>query len=183
MRCHAAAELSLSIAILTPPPSTPGSSSRMECSSTASWATRRSRSLRRCARDKRHVSVAQPQLLTHIAPSQTWGIGYGMNNASEWQEVAKTALKTAVILVILDVLRVTRNSTWFEASPFLVSRCPAASDASGRTGARGFCERAGRAVQRRRTLMVAADAHAGQAAGPPDGRLRAAFLHLRVALQ
>ena len=39
-----------------------------------------------------------------------------MNSASEWQEVAKTALKTAVILVILDLLRVTRNSTWFEVS-------------------------------------------------------------------
>ena len=28
--------------------------------------------------------------------------------------MAKTALKTAVILVILDMLRVTRNSKWFE---------------------------------------------------------------------
>ena len=43
-----------------------------------------------------------------------------MNSASEWQEVAKTALKTAVILVILDLLRVTRNSTWFEVCSLLL---------------------------------------------------------------
>jgi len=39
-----------------------------------------------------------------------------MNNASEWQEVAKTAAKTALILVILDLLRLTKNGSWFEVS-------------------------------------------------------------------
>lgn len=46
--------------------------------------------------------------------AQTWGIGYGMDNATEWQEVFKTALKTAVVLVILDLLRLSKNATWFE---------------------------------------------------------------------
>ena len=53
--------------------------------------------------------------------AQTWGVGYGLNSASEWQEVAKTALKTAVVLVVLDLLRVTRNSKWFEEHVDFVS--------------------------------------------------------------
>ena len=92
----------------------------MACSSIASLVTRRSRSLPRYARlgiAARYV--AQP--LTHDARPQTWGIGYGMNSASEWQEVAKTALKTAVVLVVLDLLRVTRNSKWFEEHVDFVS--------------------------------------------------------------
>ena len=39
-----------------------------------------------------------------------------MNNASEWQDVAKTAVKTALIVVILDLLRLTKNGSWFEVS-------------------------------------------------------------------
>ena len=46
--------------------------------------------------------------------AKTWGVGYALNNASEWQEVFKTAAKTAVILVILDLLRVTKDAPWFE---------------------------------------------------------------------
>ena len=49
-----------------------------------------------------------------MRPAQTWGIGYGMDNATEWQEVLKTAAKTALILVILDLLRLTKNASWFE---------------------------------------------------------------------
>ena len=41
-------------------------------------------------------------------------MGYSLNNASEWQEVFKTAAKTAIILVILDMLRVTKDAPWFE---------------------------------------------------------------------
>jgi hypothetical protein len=40
----------------------------------------------------------------------------GMDNATEWQEVFKTAAKTALILVVLDLLRLNRNSTWFEGT-------------------------------------------------------------------
>ena len=49
-----------------------------------------------------------------VALAQTWGVGYSLNNASEWQEVFKTAAKTALILVILDMLRVTKDAPWFE---------------------------------------------------------------------
>jgi hypothetical protein len=31
--------------------------------------------------------------------AKTWGIGYALDNASEWQEVVKTAAQAAVILV------------------------------------------------------------------------------------
>ena len=37
-----------------------------------------------------------------------------MNNCSEWQDVFKTAVKAALLIVVLDALRVTRNSDWFE---------------------------------------------------------------------
>ena len=37
-----------------------------------------------------------------------------MDNATEWQEVFKTAAKTALILVILDLLRLSKNASWFE---------------------------------------------------------------------
>ena len=46
--------------------------------------------------------------------AKTWGIGYGMDNATEWQEVLKTAAKTALVLVILDLMRLSKNSSWFE---------------------------------------------------------------------
>ena len=53
--------------------------------------------------------------------SQAWGIGYALDNASEWQEVAKTAAKAALILVILDMLRITKNRPWFEEHVDFVS--------------------------------------------------------------
>jgi hypothetical protein len=75
--------------------------------------------------------------------SKTWGVGYALNNASEWQvrewrgrrgapscwsapadasfllrrdgqDVAITAVQTAVVLVLLDLLRITRNAPWLE---------------------------------------------------------------------
>jgi hypothetical protein len=39
---------------------------------------------------------------------------YALNNASEWQDVAITAVQTAVVLVLLDLLRITRNAPWLE---------------------------------------------------------------------
>jgi hypothetical protein len=45
--------------------------------------------------------------------SKTWGIGYALNSASEWQEVAKTAAQAALLIVLLDLLRITRNGDWF----------------------------------------------------------------------
>ena len=37
-----------------------------------------------------------------------------MDNATEWQEVFKTAAKTALVLVILDLMRLNKNASWFE---------------------------------------------------------------------
>ena len=34
--------------------------------------------------------------------------------ATEWQDVAVTACKAALLIVILDALRLTKNSNWFE---------------------------------------------------------------------
>ncbi len=36
--------------------------------------------------------------------------GYALDNASEWKEVLKTAAQAALILVVLDLLRLTKNS-------------------------------------------------------------------------
>ena len=55
------------------------------------------------------------------SPRQTWGVGYAMNNCSEWQDVFKTAVKAALLIVVLDALRVTRNSDWFEEHVDFVS--------------------------------------------------------------
>ena len=44
-----------------------------------------------------------------------------MDNATEWQEVFKTAAKTALILVILDLLRLSKNASWFEEHVDFVS--------------------------------------------------------------
>ena len=46
--------------------------------------------------------------------AQAWGTGYALDNATEWQEVFKTAVQAVLVLVILDMLRVTKNGTWFE---------------------------------------------------------------------
>ena len=46
--------------------------------------------------------------------AQTWGIGYGLDNATEWQDVFKTALQTALVLVVLDLVRLSKNASWFE---------------------------------------------------------------------
>jgi hypothetical protein len=53
--------------------------------------------------------------------AKTWGVGYALDNASEWQEVAKTAAKAAILLVILDLLRVTGDQDWFEGHVDFVS--------------------------------------------------------------
>jgi hypothetical protein len=46
--------------------------------------------------------------------AKTWGVGYALNSASEWQDVAITAAKAALLIVILDAMRVTKDSSWFE---------------------------------------------------------------------
>jgi len=46
--------------------------------------------------------------------SQTWGVGYALDNVQQWRDVCKEAVKAALLLVILDLLRVTTNRAWFE---------------------------------------------------------------------
>ena len=46
--------------------------------------------------------------------SKTWGVGYALNSASEWQDVFVTAGKAALLVAILDALRLSKNSAWFE---------------------------------------------------------------------
>ena len=53
--------------------------------------------------------------------AQQWGVGYAMDNASEWQDVCTTAVKTALILVVLDLLRITKDRPWFEEHTDFVS--------------------------------------------------------------
>ena len=65
------------------------------------------------------ASLTQAWILAEF--TKTWGVGYALNNASEWQEVFKTAVKTALLIVVLDALRVTRNSDWFEEHVDFVS--------------------------------------------------------------
>ena len=46
--------------------------------------------------------------------SQTWGVSYALDNCSEWQDVLIEASKVALILVLLDLLRITKDRPWFE---------------------------------------------------------------------
>ena len=90
-----------------------------------------------------------------------------MDNATEWQEVLKTAAKTALILVILDMLRLSKNLDWFEVrTPDARSVLPG-PDASCAAGTRRFRFHAGCTFQRRRQVLVGADTHAGPPAGAP----------------
>ena len=81
--------------------------------------------------------------------SKTWGIGYALDNASEWREVCIEALKTAVILVVLDALRFTKNADWFEEHVDFVSmQCMLFSGA-----ARGWWAQTWTLVQQQRRLV------------------------------
>ncbi len=51
--------------------------------------------------------------------AKTWGIGYALDNASEWQEVLKTAAQAAVILVRT---RVRASTTEHKKSLLTLSR-------------------------------------------------------------
>ncbi len=53
--------------------------------------------------------------------AKTWGIGYALDNASEWQDVLKTAAQAALLIVVLDLLRLSKNVSWFEAHADFVS--------------------------------------------------------------
>ncbi len=46
--------------------------------------------------------------------ARSWGISYGMNAVTEWQDIAVEAVKGTVALIILERLFLTRNSSWLE---------------------------------------------------------------------
>ena len=103
--------------------------------------------------------------------SQTWGVSYALDNCTEWQDVAIEACKVAVILVILDLLRFTKDRPWFEVRKPAASSVLSGPDASCRAlGTRRLRFHAGRSVQRRRPRVVEPNAYARQAAGAA-GRL------------
>ena len=56
------------------------------------------------------------QLLCPFAPLtlRLPAVGYALNNVSEFQDVAITAAKAALLIVILDALRFSKSSSWFE---------------------------------------------------------------------
>ena len=80
----------------------------------------------------------------------------------------------SLVLVILDLLRISRDASWFEEHVDFVSMQAVLS--ASRWFVRHVARRADiRAPaprsQLRRARLVGADAHARQAAGAPDGRL------------
>jgi hypothetical protein len=46
--------------------------------------------------------------------TRSWGISYAMDNATEWQDIAKEALRGIIILAILERLMLTRHSSWLD---------------------------------------------------------------------
>ncbi len=57
------------------------------------------------------------KLLGDEAESQfarSWGISYGMNAATEWKDIAVQAVKMSIVLIILERLFITSNSSWLE---------------------------------------------------------------------
>ncbi len=53
---------------------------------------------------------------TEAAFARSWGVSYGLNAVSEWREVAREALKGALIIAVLESLYLTRNLHWLEDS-------------------------------------------------------------------
>ena len=46
--------------------------------------------------------------------AKTWGVGVGLDNVQQWKDVAQEALKAALLIMILDMLRATSHRQWFE---------------------------------------------------------------------
>ena len=82
--------------------------------------------------------------------AKTWGVGYALNNASEWQDVAITACKAAVLIVILDAMRLTKNSSWFEEHGACVLERGQSAHGAGAGGRQLACGHAARCTARGR---------------------------------
>ena len=44
----------------------------------------------------------------------SWGINFGLDSAQQWKDVVSTAVKTTVIITILDLLYILGNKPWLE---------------------------------------------------------------------
>ena len=44
----------------------------------------------------------------------SWGVSYGMGQASQWQDILEEVLKGLIILAILERLQLTRHGEWLE---------------------------------------------------------------------
>jgi len=66
------------------------------------------------------IFVYGMQIYTRLGPeaerkfAQTWGIGYGLDQAQQWKEVLRTAVKVTLVMVVLDLLRIKSNLAWLE---------------------------------------------------------------------
>jgi hypothetical protein len=46
--------------------------------------------------------------------TRSWGISYAMDNATQWQDIAKEAIRGIIILAILERLMLTRHGSWLD---------------------------------------------------------------------
>ena len=76
---------------------------------------------------RRFIFVYGMIIYTRLGPAaeeefaSSWGIGVGLDNVQQWKDVAQEAVKAALIAVLLDRLRITRNGPWLESYVDFVS--------------------------------------------------------------
>jgi sugar lactone lactonase YvrE len=69
---------------------------------------------------RRFIFVYGMKIYNLLGPSaedsfaRTWGVGYALDSISEWQDVFKTACEVAIVMVLLERLRLIRHAPWFE---------------------------------------------------------------------
>ena len=44
----------------------------------------------------------------------TWGVSQALDQAQQWKDVLNEAVKASIILVILELLRLSSDLQWFE---------------------------------------------------------------------
>lgn len=47
--------------------------------------------------------------------ARSWGISYGMSAVTEWDDIVHETLKGAFVMVLMERLFLTRNTSWLEA--------------------------------------------------------------------
>ena len=64
---------------------------------------------------------------------RSWGVSYGLSAATEWKDIVVEALKGVVVLVVLERLLLTNDTSWMEVRP---RRCVHAGRGALTRGAR-----------------------------------------------